>query len=182
MSMYIRLFNKGVTVPDKKIPLGYTPWEIRVALQKSKIPQDHFIICPVYKHLNSEDISDIQPGLTGHVELKETDYQAFIRESGEELGLVPNTPLEPIYTSRKFTIYSVNIRDCSPVQECDVDKHSDSKPLTLQKIGGFIHGELDYVLTFISSETIYRYNNSDTDIIGLAMLLRKDLDKILHLN
>ena len=179
--MYIRLFNKGVIIPDKKIPLGYTPWEIRVALQKSNIPQDHFIICPVYKHVNSEDISDIQPGITGHVEDKETDLQAFIRESGEELGLTPNTPLDPIYTSKKFTIYSVNIKHCSAVKESEVDKHTDYKPITLQKIGGFIHGDLDDVSAFLASK-IYRYNNSDTDIIGMSMLLKKDLDKILHIN
>jgi hypothetical protein len=180
--MYIRLFNEAVSVSDKKIPLGYFPWEMRVSLQKSTIPHDHFILCPVYKHINSGHISDVQPGITGHVELKETDYQAFSRESGEELGLIPNIPLEPIYTSKKFTIYSVNITDCSPVKESESDKHSDYKPITLHKIGGFIHGDFESVLTYISSKTIFRYNNSDTDIIGLAILLRTDLEKTLHIN
>jgi hypothetical protein len=156
--------------------------EIRVSIQKSNIPLDHFIICPLYKHINSGEISDIQPGITGHVELKESDYQAFLRESGEELGIIPNIPLDPIYTSKKFTIYSIDIKHCSPVQECDTDKHSDYTPITLHKIGGFIHGDFDSVLTYISSTTIFRYNNSDTDIIGLAILLRTDLEKTLHIN
>jgi hypothetical protein len=180
--MYIRLFNGCAALSDKKIPLGYFPWEMRISLQKSKIPHDHFILCPLYKHINSPHISDIQPGITGHVELKESDYQAFIRESGEELGLTPNIPLEPIYTSKKFTIYSVHIKHCSPVHESQTDKHSDYKPITLSKIGGFIHGDFESMLAYISSKTIYRYNNSDKDIIGLAILLRTDLEKTLHIN
>jgi hypothetical protein len=182
MSIYIRLFNNTeLGVSQKKIPLGYFPWEMRVALQKSKIPQNHFIICPVYKHTKTEDVSDIQPGITGHVEGKETDIQAFSREAGEEIGLIPNIPLEPVFTSKKFTIYSVNITDCSKVSSGNVDKYSDYKPLSLHKIGGFIHGDFNNVLQYISSQ-IYRYNNIDLDIIGLSIISRSDIEKFLHIN
>jgi hypothetical protein len=182
--MYIRLFKNtelGVSLSDKKIPLGYFPWEMRVALQKSKIRHDHFIICPVYKHTKTEELSDVQPGITGHVEGKETHIEAFSREAGEEIGLIPNIPLEPVFTSKKFTIYSVNITDCSKVSECDIEKYSDYKPLTLHKIGGFIHGDLNDVLEYISSQ-IYRYNNLDSDIIGLSIISRSDIEKFLHIN
>ena len=184
MSIYIRLFNNtelGVSLSYKKISLGYFPWEMRVALQKSKIPHSHFIICPVYKHSKTEDISDIQPGFTGHVEGKETYIQAFSREAGEEIGLVPKIPLEPVFTSKKFTIYSVNIAHCSKVSESDVSKHSEYIPLTLHKIGGFIHGDFDDVLQYLNSQ-IYRYNNTDLDIIGLSILSKSDIEKFLHIN
>jgi len=173
--MSVSIFN------NKNIPLGYFPWEMRVALQKSKIPHDHFIICPIYKHTKTEDISDIQPGITGHVECKETHIQAFSREAGEEIGLIPNIPLEPIFTSKKFTIYSVNITDCSKVSQSDVNKYSDYKPLTLHKIGGFIHGVFNDLLEYISSP-IHRYNNIDVDIIGLSIISKSDIEKSLHIN
>lgn len=184
MSIYIRLFknpDSGVILSDKKIPLGYFPWEMRVGLQKSKIPENHFIICPVYKHKKTDEISDVQPGITGHIEGEETHTQAFSREAGEEVGLIPTIPQEPIFTSKKFTIYSINITDCSKVTVSDIDKHSDYTPLTLQKIGGFIHGDFESVLKYISSE-IYRYNNIDSDIIGLGLISRLDLEKCLHIN
>jgi hypothetical protein len=182
MSIYIRLFNNTeLGLSDKKIPLGYFPWEMRVALQKSKIPHDHFIICPVYKHTKKEDISDIQPGITGHVEGKETHIEAFSREAGEEIGLIPNIPLEPVFTSKKFTIYSVNITDCSKVSQSNVSKYSDYKPLTVHKIGGFIHGVFNDVLEYISSP-IHRSNNIDLDIIGLSIISKSDIEKSLHIN
>lgn len=182
--MYIRLFKNpelGILLSDKKIPLGYFPWEMRVGLQKSKIPQNHFIICPVYKHSKTEDISDLQPGITRHVESKETHTEAFSREAGEEIGLIPKIPLEPVFTSKKFTIYSVNINDCSKVTESDVDKDSEYIPITLHKIGGFIYGDFNDVLEYISSH-IYRYNNVDLDIIGLGIISRSDIEKFLHIN
>lgn len=184
MSIYIRLFTKpdtNITLSEKKIPIGYFPWEMRVGLQKSKIPQDNFIICPLYKHKFTDDISDSQPGITGHVESRETPSEAFTREAGEELGLIPNIHLDPIYTSKKFNIYSVNIKDCRSVKKDDMDKHSEYIPLTLQKIGGFIYGDFETVLTFMKSE-IYRYNSVDTDIIGICMISRSDIEKCLHIN
>jgi hypothetical protein len=184
MSIYIRLFTNpdtSIKLSERKIPIGYFPWEMRVGLQKSKIPENNFIISPIYKHRFTDDISDAQPGITGHVEKNENSIDAFSREAGEEIGLIPNIQLEPVYTSKKFKIYSVNIKDCRPVTQDEINKHSEYIPITLQKIGGFIHGDFESIQTFIKSE-IYRYNSTDTDIIGLSMISRSDIEKFLHIN
>jgi hypothetical protein len=184
MSIYIRLFDApelGVKLSDKKIPFGYFPWEMRVALQKSNIPPDNFIICPVYKNIRSGQVSDVQPGITGHVEEGENNISAFSRESGEEIGLLPSVFLEPVFKTKKFSIYSVNIHDCIKVKKNEEGKYSEFTKLTGDKIGGFIHGDFYSVLSYIGSQ-IYRYNNLDTDIIGISMISRQDIEKLLHIN
>jgi hypothetical protein len=184
MSIYIRLFNSpnsGVKLSDKKIPFGYFPWEMRIGLQKSKIPQHNFIICPIYKNMKSGEISDVQPGITGHVEDGETNFAAFSREAGEEIGIIPDLFLEPVFKNKKFCIYSVNVQNCIKVKKNEQGKHSEFTELTGDKVGGFIHGDFYSISKYINSE-IYRYNNLDTDIIGVSMISRSDIEKLLHIN
>lgn len=184
MSIYIRLFNSantGAKLSDQKIPFGYFPWEMRVALQKSNIPRDNFIICPIYKNIKSGEISDVQPGITGHIEEGEANMSAFSREAGEEIGIIPDVFLEPVFKTKKFCIYSVNVHDCVKVKKNEEGKYSEFRQLTGDKVGGFIYGDFYSILRYINSQ-IYRYNNLDTDIIGVSMISREDIEKLLHIN
>ncbi len=152
----------------------------------SYIPDEHYILCPLYQpnKLNdpydSYEWSDFQLGFTGTLTENEiTDdipdfKKAFERELGEELGLkltddtilqeFPVTKCNNYHTSQLIKMYNIDLKDLenntiktTPSTSPDVKKY---------KIGGFIHSNFMNILQFLDSNIILE-SNADK-IVGIV--------------
>jgi hypothetical protein len=177
VDIYVRKFNeKNYTKSDTKEYKisSYKPYIMLTSLfylvNDFYIEKDDYILCPLYS------AGDFQIGITGSTQGQESVQQGFIREVAEEIGLIIDT----LYASKKeknnnrsFNTFFANIADCVPVKRPDINA-SKGRDNSNIKVGGYIHGNRNDILEFMSNKKIYTYINND-DIIGLVAIKVTDI-------
>ena len=152
----------------------------------SYIPDEHYILCPLYQpeKLNdpydSYEWSDFQLGFTGTLtedEVKDgvPDYKkGFERELGEELGLkltdstviqeFPVTKCNNYHASKLIKMYNIDLKylENNTIRTTPSKSDDDKK----YKIGGFIHSNFINVLQYLDSNIILE-SNADK-IVGIV--------------
>lgn len=134
-----------------------------------------YIIGPLYQR------GAFQIGMTGTVEIGETRLEGMTRELGEELGLLPEYEsdldliLEHQEYSKKCTVYDLFINHAKYVPITDngkkMSKNPDNKNM---KVGCYVYGKKDKVLSFLNQESINIYK-SDDEIIGIVAISVKSV-------
>ena len=152
----------------------------------SYIPDDHYILCPLYQPEKLNDPhdtyewSDFQLGFTGTLtedEVKDgvPDYKkGFERELGEELGLklsdstilqeFPVAKCNNYHTSKLIKMYNIDLKylENNTIRTTPSKSDDDKK----YKIGGFIHSNFINVLQYLDSNIILE-SNADK-IVGIV--------------
>ena len=197
MNIYRRIFSSDtieeVGVGDHPVS-HYFPVPMKDAVLRMMegdiIAPSDYVLCPLY------NAGDFQIGVTGSVEIMEADTRAISRELGEEIGLVPihNHSLRLIkkYNWLKsqsgnrgaqryidFTVYALPIKRCVPVLEHQhMISLSNGKDDRSKKVGCYVYGDKDTILSFLSSDRIYRYKSEDS-IVGIVALKATLLSRIV---
>ena len=184
---YVRLFAEKSHIErkiERKDISTYFPFAMEEALIKlgkeSFIKQDDYILCPIYSN------GTIQIGITGTIKYGETPEDAIGRELGEEVGIIPLSIENNLIVKktsflknpRDFSVFHLYIGGAIPVPMYLSEARLFAEKDGIHKVGCYVYGEKDVMLTHLMAPEIYCYQNDD-GIIGVALIPIKDLNDLL---
>ncbi len=175
-----RFFEKTEPNIRKGMKLStYFPKVIKTLLYSDNIPDDHFIICPLYrekKRLGSyiRIVYDFQIGITGSSNNDEEPFYALTRELKEEIGLYPaslgdlKNTISILEKGKSWTGYTLDIKNTSFVN-LEFNDTKTQETVCENKVACIVHGPTPDIDKYINKDDIYRYYSAD-NIVGVVLL------------
>ena len=156
---------------------------------EGKIRPTDYILGPLYKSHRGVP-GDLQVGVTGGRALQEPAWKAAARELGEEVGLVPRSRPELYelykgsytsqYGNKEMQVYDLYINHAIPVLDhqhgAKITQEKDHPSL---KVGCFLYGSKQQVVTFLNKTNIYVYYSTD-DTVGLGAFKASDIFQLIN--
>lgn len=170
-----------------------------MAISLSYVPDDHYILCPLYrpmlKNMNDPtdnyEWSDFQLGFTGTLKVSEiyrgipNYYEGYERELSEELGLtIPRYDVMKEFDRieykddygrvKNIKMYNINLENLK--LNTKTKKPSAIKDQKNEKIGGYIHSKELSVLKYLNSDIILSSNEDNlAGIVAVKASIAKEI-------
>ena len=149
---------------------------IQKCIRNRLIPEDNYVLCPLYYDPDTNNFLDFQFGATETYKKNESDISAFYRCLGEELGLYYNYQYEPYnenfrYAGKDWIMSIINIKDLKsitePREKVDIPDNKRKKMATI------VHGKKEDILKYIKNPLIF--DKSEDELGGVVSLSFKDI-------
>jgi len=184
------IIYKFKTEPYYEIPLEYIEniihdiWStyqaqktlIRKCIRNRHIPDDHYVLCPLYYDPDTGNYLDFQFGATETYKKGESNVSAFYRCLGEELGLYYNSEREPYienfkYSGKQWIMSIIDIKNLKsitkPKDEVNIDDDRS------RKMAIIVHGKKEDIMKYIRSSLVL--DKSEDKLGGVVALSFRDI-------
>jgi len=149
---------------------------IKKCIKNRTIPDNHYVLCPLYYDPKTGNYLDCQFGATETYKKNETDINAFYRCLGEELGVYYNCEYEPYnenfkYEGKNWIMNIINIKDLKSISE--PREHVTTKDDKSKKMACIVHGKKEDIMKYIKRPLIL--DKSEDNIGGIVALSFRDI-------
>lgn len=148
---------------------------VRMAMRSRLINDNDYVLCPLYGELITREFGDFQFSATETYKRDESDFSAFDRCLGEELGLFYDNDDMPyneqfIHGGKEWFNTIININELTKIR---FPRRNDNRPDNARKkMSTIVYGNKRNILNYLNG--VIKFDASNDDIVGVVAIKFKE--------